>query len=122
MNSPLQNPQHECFAHLYAAGLTATKACVSSGYPEQGASPAASRLLGTPEVRARVTGLQEARAYRVVREAAAERAQVLAKLDTARQQAEKKGDYGAAIRALELLGRELGMFRDAVEVRIEPRE
>ena len=56
----LKQSKHEKFAQLVAKGVSATKAYVSAGYAEVGASQNASRLSGTDKVLARIKELQEA--------------------------------------------------------------
>lgn len=129
--APLKNSKHEHFAHLVASGQSPTKAYTLAGYSEKGAYASANRLLKNAEVRARVTELQRAVSERTVEKVSVDRAWVLARLrenaDRAMQAvevldhkgkptAEYRYEGAVANRALELLGKELGMFRERLEI------
>ena len=125
--SVLRNPRHERFCGLVASGVNPTEAYISIGYSALGANQAASRLLARIDVRSRVSELQVATQQNTIERSALSRAWVLDSLMSVVQrcmQAEPATDakgkqLGAytfnaagANRALELLGRELGMFID----------
>lgn len=113
----LANAKHEHFAQLVANGQTAPKAYVSAGYSAQGAAQSANRLLRDADVSLRVTELREAVAERTIEKAAVDRAWIMTTLvDNAKRAAEAE-DFGPSNRALELLGKELGMFIDRKEIR-----
>jgi len=129
----LRNPKHEHFAQLIAAGQAPTKAYSLVGYSENGAAQSAHRLLKTAEVATRVSELQDAVAERAVEKAALNRAWVLAQLRENIERAMQAtaptdengrpcGDYryegSVANRALELIGKELGMFTDRQKLEI----
>lgn len=126
----LNNPKHEHFAQLVAKGESATKAYALAGYSEQGAAQSANRLLKTADVRARVAELQNAVAERAVEKAALDRTWVISKLRENVERAmeavpvfDREGKESGvftyqgsvANKALELLGKELGMFKDRIE-------
>jgi hypothetical protein len=130
----LSNPRHEHFASLVAAGETPTRAYVSAGYSPKGAATSALRLRKNTEICARIAELSTAVAERSVERAAVDRAWVLAHLkeNVARamqaipvKDAEGNviGDYkwegAVANRGLELIGKELGMFRERVDMKLE---
>jgi phage terminase small subunit len=123
---PLENGKHEHFAHLVAKGESAAKAYVLCGYSEKGAIQSGNRLLRKPEVAARVKELKTAVSERRVEKVAVDRAWALAMLVENAQRAmqvepvrDREGSptghytYQGAVanKALELLGRELGMFQ-----------
>jgi phage terminase small subunit len=103
----LRNQRHERFAQELARGRAACRAYDAAGYkPDRGA---AARLSANVSVHARVRELQgEAAEIAVL-----DRAFVLKRLMRNADQAE---EMSAANRALELLGKELGMFVDRSEV------
>jgi|SRR5579871_1665144 len=130
----LNNPKHEHFAQLIAAGESATKAYGLAGYSEKGAAASANRLLKDAKVHARVQELQAAVSERAVEKAALDRAWVLDRLkenvERAMQAAAPVDEEGhpcgeyryegqTANRALELIGKELGMFKDQQRVEME---
>jgi phage terminase small subunit len=121
----LRNPRNEHFACLVASGEAPTRAYVLAGYSPNGAGASSLRLLRNDQVCARIAELKSEIAERS--NAPVDRAWVLGKLKTVVErcmQAEPACDAmgtetgvfqfqaSDANRALELLGRELGMFRD----------
>lgn len=122
----LKNPRHERFAQQIAKGNSASAAYVDAGYKDN--RQAASRLFANVDVKRRVEELTGR---------AAERAEISKQwvLDRLRENVERamqheapKDESGAiagefkyegsvANRALELLGKELGMFIDRKEIR-----
>jgi hypothetical protein len=127
---PLANGKHEHFAHLIAKGESTAKAYVLCGYSNNGALQSGNRLLRSPDVSARVEDLKAAVSERQVEKIAVGRAWVLAMLienvkramqvEPARdREGNPIGQYGyqggVANKALELLGKELGMFQATCE-------
>jgi len=120
----LRNLRNERFAYLVASGEAPTRAYVLAGYSPNGAGTSSSRLRRNDQVCARIAELTSEVAERS--NAPVDRAWVLGKLKTVVErciQAEPRDAMGKgtgvfqfqasdANRALELLGRELGMFRD----------
>ena len=83
----------------------------------------ASRLLGKDNVRIRVDELRSRvtergiqKANECIEIAAISRARVLQRLTQLGAQAEASGQWTPAIRAEELIGKELGMFKDSVQL------
>ena len=128
--TPLTNSKYEHFALLVARGESPAKAYVLSGYSENGAFQSGNRLLRKPEVAARVEELKRAIAESQVEKIAVERAWVISILVQNVQpamQVEPLRDHegnptgqftyqgSVANRALELLGKELGMFQTKPE-------
>ena len=105
----LGNARHERFAHLLAGGMTATKAYVAAGFAGKGAPQSASRLARRPSVTARIAELRSTMSCSAVAQAAIDRTWVLAGLRT---MAEGATSEAVRVRAYELCGKELGMFRD----------
>jgi hypothetical protein len=104
------NPRQARFVEEYLIDLSATKAAERAGYSAKSAKSLGSRLLSRPavaaaihEARIRRSSLVEVRQEEVLREL-----QLIAYRET-----ERTGDR---VRALELLGRHLGMFTDRLEM------
>lgn len=111
----LKNHKHELFAGFVAKGERPARAYALAGYQGKGSDQSASRLLKTSLVSARVVELREsleapAREEAIAR-ATIDREYVLSKLKTIAED-HARDNPGPAVRALELMGRELGMFRD----------
>ena len=111
----LQNSRHEKFSQLVASGVSATQAYVSCGYSESGAAQSANNLRKKPEVAARVSELKEMAGYSSAQASAFNRMGVLHRLDLLSRKAEEAGQFSAAARCQELIGKELGMFVDRSE-------
>lgn len=135
----LKNAKHEHFAQLVSKGKTPPKAYVLAGYSEAGSAQSANRLLKNADVARRIEELrktvEEPSRERAIEKAALDKAWVLAQLAenvAMAKQAEPvtdnegnpTGEYrqnlNAANKALELIGKELGMFVDRKEVRSGP--
>lgn len=140
MNTPLKNAKHEHFAQLVSNGESATRAYVVAGYSEKGAHASATRLLRNAEICSRVAQL---RAFKeaehkqavsaVIADAALDKAWVLKRLarivdlgmalEPVRDEEGnvtgelKTANLPAANKALELIGKEAGMFIDRKEIR-----
>ncbi len=111
----LKNHKHELFAGFVAKGERPARAYALAGYQGKGSDQSASRLLKTSLVRARVVELREsleapAREEAIAR-ATIDREYVLSKLKVIAED-HARDNPGASVRALELLGKEIGMFRD----------
>lgn len=109
----LLNPRHEQFARLLASGKSLTESFVSVGYSKGNAGSCALRLSKKPEVRARIMELQEIVTRTATAQAGMGRGWVLSEL---RKIAENGDSENARVRALELCGKELGMFVGPAEV------
>src|SRR5437763_9420199 len=123
---PLTNPKYEQFAHLIAKGESPAKAYALCGYSQNGAIQSGNRLLRKPEVAARVKDLIVAVSERQIEKIAVDRSWIVAMLienvNRAMQvepvrdhKGNPSGQYtyqgGVANKALELLGKEYGMFQ-----------
>ena len=126
-NMILKNPRHEKFCQLVASGMKPADAYVSLGYSANGAAPSANNLLKRADVAERVRELKELAAQSAVARLELKREWVLEQLvDNVRKckqdvavldrNGQPTGVYtfqaAAANRALELIGKELGMFVD----------
>jgi hypothetical protein len=114
----LRNLKHEQFAQFVANGINPTEAYVSAGYSDKGAHASASRLLGVATVRARVEELRGAINNASLEKAILDRAWVIEGLKRIAHKAENEKDFVPAIKAHEMLGKELGMFVDRKDIRI----
>jgi phage terminase small subunit len=125
----LKNTKHERFAQELARGKSQAEAYKLAGYkPDSGA---ASRLSGNVSIQTRVAELQEKIVSRVVERAVVSKEWVIEKLvenaerslqarRATGEDGEETGEFkyqgNVANRALELIGKELGMFVDRKEV------
>ena len=89
--------------YIRAKGI-GTKAALAAGYAPSWAHVAASQLIRHPKVKQRIDKL--ARRHEVTAE------RVLTRLDNLSIKAEETGNYPAAVRAEELIGKSLGMWVD----------
>ena len=105
----LSNARHERFAQELAKGKSASEAYVSAGYEES--RSAASRLSANVNVQARLDELKERAAANV----SLTREWVLEQLVDNAAKAKAAGDFGPSNQALNLLGKELGMFVERTE-------
>ena len=131
---PLENPQHEAFVQELVKGASQRDAYRAAGYQtksDAGADASASRLLSNAKVAARMAELQQKVEAKTIEKTAVTKAWVIAKLvenvERALQaepvldsEGNPTGEYkyngNVANRALELLGKEQGMFIDRKEV------
>lgn len=138
----LQNAKHEHFAQLVANGEPAARAYEIAGYSGKGAKQSAARLLTDASICDRVAHLRSIKVASIEKATAAvvEKAglskewviaQLMENVAMAKQaepvldkQGQPVGEYAqnlaAANKALELLGKEVGMFVDRKEVRTGP--
>lgn len=145
-SSPLVDPKHEKFAQLITEGFPIGKAYQGCGYPNAHA-PNGYRLMNKPKVRSRIAFLQQKKADEMIQASARvmerdvekqqlTKAWVVDRLMTITQrcmQAEPVRDAAGkemgiyqfnatgANRALELLGKEAGMFVDRSKVELDVR-
>ncbi len=127
---PLKNPKYEIFARRRARGATQGAAAVAAGYSERTARTAGSKIEKRQTVGARIGELRaqadRKRAVQAKRQSediidvlAMDKAWVLGRLRQVFQVAMDKGQLAAANRALELIGKELGMFADKKHITID---
>lgn len=111
----LTNPRYERFAREVAKGTAIGAAYVLAGYRAHPANP--TRLRTRREVNERIreilteqTEIQERALQQAIDETSVTKSVVLRMLIEDRLLARQKGQAAAAIRAAELLGKQLGMF------------
>lgn len=106
----LRNPRHEQFAQLVATGVKPRQAAELVGYSKHRSDSQASVLVRKAWVSQRIEELRRSVDQRAVTNAALTRTWVLQELKQNVSRAVQIEDLSAANRALELLGKELGMF------------
>jgi hypothetical protein len=109
----LANPKHERFAQEVVKGSSASAAYRTVYDVKKGnaADASASRLLKSDKVAARVAELQERKSDDVMLSAQ----WVIEQLIDNATKAKMQGDFGPSNQALQLLGKELGMFVERTE-------
>lgn len=123
--------KHELFAREYCVDLNATQAAIRAGYSENTAKQQGSRLLTNADIRARIEELQGKRAEKLELDAhwvlnrlvevtqMSMQAKPVEKWDYNEKKLIETGEYvydsQGANKALELIGKHLGMFKDKVE-------
>lgn len=125
----LPNAKWELFAQEIAKGKDGSEAIIAAGYKTnpRAASVSANRLLKDANVRARIDELLAKRdeiereaTEKAVEALAIDKGWVMSQLVENVQMAKTAGDLAPANKALELLGKELGMFIERREVRTGP--
>lgn len=130
--SALKNKRHERFCQEYVVDYNGTQAAIRAGYKEKSARSQASELLTNPNILSRVRDLQREQVERL---AVTQDYVVLQLLETYQKCLEvtpvlkfdpdlgemvETGKYQfdsrGALRALELLGKHLGMYNDKLQV------
>jgi phage terminase small subunit len=107
------NPKQAAFVREYLKDFNATQAAIRAGYSQKTAKEQGSRLL--------LTNVHVKAAVKKGQEKAAEKAEITAewvrdKLVDLHAAAMEEGDFAPANKALELLGRHIGMFKDKLEL------
>ncbi len=113
----LPDPKHERFASLVASGKNKTEAYKSAGFTAKFPEQAAWKMANGSQVKSRIEELTARVSDKIVQRTAEKVATtkewVLEKLrDNAEEALSVKGGSAVANRALELLGKELGLFRE----------
>ena len=126
----LKNPRHEQFVQLIAAGVSHGKAYTCAGFSSSNPDSTGKRLLKTVQIQQRLNEIQNLAAQSKMQQAAVDRNWVLAMLrlnversmklvtpldEKGNPVGEFKYEGSVANRALELLGKELGLFIDRSE-------
>jgi len=128
--SRLTNEEHERFAAVVAVtserGDDVAKAYTGAGYKIKSqlvARSCGARLLQNAMIRARIAelrskvpGAAEEKIVEILQQAEFDRKRVLSSLDRLSQAAEARGQFSAAIRVEELIGKEHGMFVDRTQM------
>lgn len=115
MNGPLRDPRRERFCQLCATGIKRKEAYISAGYAKAGAASAAAALFKSPSVSSRLKEISSKLEEMTFRPVTINRERVISRLDELSRASQAEGNYSAAIRAEELLGRHLGLFLDRTE-------
>ena len=124
--------QYELFCQEYVVDYNGTQAAIRAGYKEKSARQQASRLLASEEVLTRISELQKDQLDRLALSQDYVVLQLLEtykccreptpvmRYDPSTGEMEETGTYQfdskGALRALELIGKHLGMFSDKVHV------
>ena len=112
----LANLRWERFANNIAGGMTQVEAHKSAGFNAKHVDSAASKLAAKPQVAARIEELKRRITSKAVTEAALTKELILRTLWENVQEARSvKGGSAVVNRGCELIGKELGMFRDPVD-------
>lgn len=125
-SSSVLNEKQARFAEEYAVDLNATQAAIRAGYSPETARQQGSRLLTNAYIRARVEELRKelAEASRIdalwIRERLRENVDRAMQLEEVQREGKPTGEYvyqgNVANKALELLGKDRGMFVEKHEV------
>lgn len=116
----LRNARHELFAQAIARGANQTEAAKAAGYSERTACEQGSRLMRNAQIKARIQELRERGAEQAVTEVALSKQYVIRKLIDITERCTSEAHYAptAANKSLELLGREVGLFREVVPIEV----
>lgn len=117
----LENVRHEKFARLVAAGEPASKAYVAAGYTAKNTATAeanGARLISNDKVASRVAEIRDELEHAAQVAATVTKEWVTEKLRENATLAMREGQRGPANRALELLGKEIGMFVERRETKV----
>lgn len=101
------------FIPEYLVDGNAARAALAAGYSERSAGRIGSQLLGKPHIKAEIKKALMAQEKRTLIKAD----QVLLDINAIADQARKAGEFSAAIRGKELLGKHYKLFTDQLEVK-----
>lgn len=101
-------PQQEQFCQEFIKDLAAVPAAIRAGYGEQHAKKNAWTMIRNPLVAKRISELKAEQTKRTKIEAD----DILRRLVRIAEKTEQEGDYNAAIRSLELLGKHQAMWTE----------
>ena len=118
-SKPLTNARQEMFVQGILKGLPANRAYVAAGYADKNADSNATRLMGNERVAARVQYLQSKVADKVVAQAAWTKERVIARLEQNIDLAEQLEMPQAINTSLGMIGKEIGMFVERKEVKVD---
>jgi hypothetical protein len=116
----LNNVKHERFANHIAAGMTQSEAYKAAGFRSKYPDSAACKLAGKDQIKARIeelTGrISKATIRRVAERVAITQEMIISELwENAQEGRKVKGGSAVTNRALELIGKHLGMFQEVQE-------
>lgn len=106
------NAKQQRFVYEYLKDLNATQAAIRTGYSNRTACEQGSRLLANVNIRKSIKLAQE----KAAKSAEISVDDILDNLKRLAELAEKKGNFAAAIRANELIGKQIGMFVERIKV------
>ena len=110
-------PKQQTFCDEYLIDLNATRAAIRAGYSDKAATVTSSKLLTNAKVQAVIQAATRARSERTQITADDVLRDLVTIKDSAMTTTDgRMADAGAALRALELLGKHLRMFTDKCEV------
>lgn len=128
------NEKHEIFICEYLVDLNATQAAIRAGYSEKTAGAQASRLLKNVNISRAIEEALAKRAEKIELTAdwvlenlknvaiRCQQAEKVLEWDHQEKQMVETGEYqfdsAGANRALELIGKHLGMFRDKIDIKL----
>ncbi len=101
-------PQQEAFCNEFIKDLNIKQAAIRAGYSEKHAANNAYTLTKNPAIVQRIAELKSEQTKRTKIEAD----DILRRLVRIAEKTEQEGDYNAAIRSLELLGKHQAMWTD----------
>jgi phage terminase small subunit len=105
-------PKQRRFVAEYLVDLNATQAAIRAGYSAKTANASGPRLLVNVGIAAAINAKQNKTLERVGLTAE----KILSDVARIAAEAESTGDFGAALRGHELLGKHLKLFTDRVEL------
>lgn len=108
---PELKPRQKRFCELYVTEPNGAKAAKDAGYSKTGASVTATRLLKLPHVQVYIDALRQEAASRMQISIDS----IIKNLRDAYDKAMEDGKYSDAVRAMELIGKHLGMFTERVQ-------
>ncbi len=116
----LANKKHEHFAQLVVSGVSNRNAAITAGYSEATATEAGSRLFADVKIKARVKELQRRQSAQTVNSVSIDKSWVIEGLRELAEKAREDEHWSpaAAVKAFELIGKDLGMFRDFIRVEV----
>ena len=105
-------PKQRFFVAEYLKDLNATQAAIRAGYSAKNADKIGSELLGKTRIACEIQAAMDKRAEKTGINAET----VLNNIQRISKSAEEVGDFGAALKGNELLGKHLKLFTDKLEV------
>jgi hypothetical protein len=117
----LRNPREEDFCRAFVRLRHGTKAAVEAGYSSNGAAVRGSELLSKPRIKDRVEELRADKRKPLEKEVELTASWLIKSMRKLAEEAIEDGDRPAAMKALELLGRECGVFQPNSKLEISNR-
>jgi hypothetical protein len=110
----LPNPRWEKYCQGIASGLKPGRAAKEAGYSKNGNNQ--SRLKTLPEIQKRIEELRMAIHEVTIQKSGVDKKAVIRSIEQTREAAKAAMQYGAALKADELLGKTIGMFIERREI------